>query len=194
MISEYAAFLKDWLVWIWQPTEPLIQIFTAFAVLRILLSLNNRLVGVWEGELRNDDDYTLKATISFFKKNGETHSWIYYTGKGHDGLKTQGVDKTILFAPTFTDVGSIENMSSNMSSRILRWFKSPWTPRRFVLNCQREMLGMTRKPFVIPHVRRRYSYSFAFDSMTSKHLKCEVSFRDKDENEVKIKGQFVKVR
>ena len=161
-------------------------------ILRFMLSLHNRLIGVWEGVLRNDDSYTLKATISFFRKNGETHSWIYYTGKGHDGLKTQGVDKTIQFADTFTNIG-IPN-STSIWARLWSGIKLPWTSRRFVLNCEREMLGMAKKPFVIPHVRRRYSYQFEFDSMASKRLKCEIKFRDKDEVEVTVKGQFVKVR
>lgn len=193
MISTYFTWLKGCLVWIWEPTEPLLQIFTAFGVLRILLSLNNRLVGVWEGELQNDD-YTLKATITFFKKSGEIHSWIYYSGKGHDGLRTQGVDKTIQFDDTFSSVDGGNVTPKSKGAKVWQLLKSPWTTHHFVLNCQREMLGMMDATFVIPSVRRRYNYRFAFETMTSKRLKCEVGFCNKVGDEVTIKGQFFKVR
>jgi hypothetical protein len=187
VLMQYVKFWFEFVRDSWQYLEPWFQIPALIGVF-YLLSTQNRLIGVWEGELRNESEYTLRATISFYRKSGETHSWIYYNGKGHQGSKTQGVDKTIQFDDSYTDT---DVSTADGSASKCRW---PWTSRRFVLNCQREMFGSDNEPFTIPQVKTLYKYTFALNSLMSKRLKCEVRFRNEDGIDVIIKGQFSKVR
>jgi hypothetical protein len=172
----------------WQYAEPLVAIATFAGVTRLVLSIQSRLTGVWEGELTNSDTYRLKATISIYKMDGDTHSWIFYNGTGHDGERTQGVDKTIQFSDSFA---ASDDKSPDQGAPSISRF---WKPKRYVLNCQREMFGQEQQKFTIDNMKKQYTYEFTINPAIRRKLKCAIYFKDKAGIDITLQGRFVKVR